>query len=226
MTTTLLEQLGLTRTPTDPYLVTATITSANTDAAIVTFTYRDEKHEGIIPAGEQIPGKYYKLGNTYPAVLLEEPKPHTKSLLSATHPHLIRQTLAGLVPEIRTGEIRILKIARDPGHRTKIAVAATVEELDPISRIVGRKSNRVRALRDFLGGEQVDIISWHPDPETFIRNALQPATVEDVKFDPKEPYLVTVTAPHHQMAAAVGNRGLNTSLAGRLTKHHITVEAT
>lgn len=141
--------------------------------------------------------------------------------LSCTRPELIALLAEGLVPELRDGTVRIMGLARSPGVRAKIAVAATVEGIDPVSTVVGRGANRVRALGALLGGERLDVVAWHDDDATYLRNAFAPASVSAIT--PRRERELEVAVPRHQMAAAVGERGLNASLAGQLVGVTVTV---
>lgn len=224
MTDTLLFDLGLLDTPTEfePYLVTATVVSANSDAAILTFQHGNKRVRGLLPVTEQPANSWWVAGESHTLALLAPPT-SPMPRLSAIHPTVITQSLAALVPEIRSGQVRVMRIARRAGLRTKVAVAATVPDLDPVSVTVGRRSNRVAALRKIIGGEQVDIVAWHSDPEAFIRNALQPAEIGELIFD-EGGLSVAAQTPSHQMSAAVGSGGLNSALAGYLTGFKIRIE--
>lgn len=198
-----------------PYLITATVTSSNTDAAVLSFTHAGQVVAGVLPITEQIPASTWAVGETHQVVLCEAITPGGRPRLSAVRRELVTETLAALSPEVRTGTVRIMAVARRPGVRTKVAVASTVADLDPVASCVGRAHNRVDALRAALGGEQVDIIAWHPDKEMFLRNALQPAAISTIEINLEEKTAVAA-APHHQMSAAVGAGGLNSALAGKL----------
>lgn len=223
MTDTLLFDLGLTETASDfePYLVTATVDSYNPDATILTFQHKNKRIHGVLPITEQPVNARWHKGGTHTLALLAPPT-SPMPRLSAIHPTVITQSLGALVPEIYAGDVRVMRIARRAGQRTKVAVAATQPGIDPVSVTVGRRSNRVLALREILGGEQVDIVAWHPDPETFIRNALQPAEIGELTFDAGGRSVAAQT-PSHQMSAAVGSGGLNSALAGRLTDFKIRI---
>lgn len=227
--TTLLAALGLDDAADlapdfAPRLVTATVTAANADTLTVTFDYAGHQHIGVLPVTEQVPGAAHPVGSEMVAVLCEPPTPGSRPRLSRVRRELVTETLASLSPEVRTGTVRIMGVARKPGVRTKVAVAATVADVDPVAACVGRAHNRVDALRAVLGGEQVDIIAWHTDQEIFLRNALQPASVGTVVIDAQEKS-ATATAPLHQMSAAVGGGGLNSALAGKLTSLLVRIVA-
>lgn len=219
MTTTMLEALGLApdagSAEFTPYLITATVTSSNADAAVLSFAHNAHTVAGVLPVTEQAPGASWAAGTTHTVVLCEAVTPGGRPRLSAVRRELVTETLASLSPEVRAGNVRIMGVARRPGLRTKVAVTSTIADLDPVAACVGRGHNRVDALRKALGGEQVDIVAWHPDTEMFLRNALQPAAITTIVITPEDKTAVAAT-PAHQMSAAVGAGGLNSALAGKL----------
>lgn len=204
----------------DPRVITATVTAANDDVATVTYTNIDGTvSSGRLPVSEfGNPGKWV-VGRTYLMLQLDDsPRP----LVSTADIRFVTALLDGISPEIRTGKVRVMDVARRPGQRTKVAVAATVDGIDPVAACVGRSHNRIDTLREALGGEQVDIVAWNPDIKIFLANALQPAQCVKVWTDPEKPVALAV-APDHQMSSAVGGNGLNSLLAGQLVKHVIRV---
>lgn len=225
MSTTLHEALGLTQddaTEFTPYLIRAEVLSANADAAVLSFTHNGRRRTGVLPVTEQAPGARWEPGQKVTAVLCEPVELTGHPRLSTVRRELVTDTLAALCPEIRTGAVRVMGVARKAGVRTKVAVAATTPDIDPVAACVGRGHNRVDALRAALGGEQVDIIAWHPDKAVFLSNALQPAAITAVDINAEE-RTATATAPPHQMSAAVGGGGLNSALAGRLVGLLVTI---
>lgn len=213
----LIASLGLTPGAADesalsPRVVTATVSAANADAALLHVAGPDGVQTGVMPVTEFYPNRRWAVGETYTLVQLDAgPRP----LLSAVRPQLVEALMVGISPEVRAGAVRVMGVARRPGLRTKVAVAATEAGVDPIAACVGRHHNRVDYLKAALLGEQVDIIAWHPDRAVFLRNALQPAAVSDVVID-EEARTAVAAAPSHQMSAAVGGGGLNSALAGHL----------
>lgn len=196
-------------------VVRATITSASDDVAQLT---TDAGVEARLPVSEFPPGHRFNVGQRYTLLKIsDEPRP----TLSAAAPELVEALLMGIVPEVRRGEVRVMAVARLAGTRTKVAVAATREGLDPVAACIGRRANRVKALARELGGERIDVIAWHDDPEKFLANAFAPANVAVREVEGKS---ATVTAPRHQMSAAVGGGGLNAALAGQLCGVHVSVE--
>jgi N utilization substance protein A len=142
--------------------------------------------------------------------------------VSATAPQVVAGLLDGFVPEVRDGVVRVMGVARAPGVRTKVAVASTVTGLDPVTVCVGRGASRVRAVSAVLGHERLDVVAWHPDRAEFLRSALAPAKVGDIRFDG---HTATVSTARHRMAQAVGEHGLNAQLAGQLAEVTVSVVA-
>lgn len=195
-------------------VVTAELVSATPDVAKV--RTRDG-HEGHLPVSEFFAGRRLRAGDRY---LLCEKLTEFGSQFTAAGPELIEGLLSGVSPEVRSGQVRIMGVARIPGVRAKVAVASTVEGVDPVASCIGREGNRVRYLNKALAGEQVDIVAWHPDRVAFLRSALQPATVEEIVVTGRHAIAV---APRHQMSTAVGRGGLNSQLAGQLTGLLVTI---
>lgn len=197
--------------------VTATFTSVSADVATL---HTSDGEDLLLPVTEWYPTRAWVVGERTVAVrTLRGSRPW----LSVTSPHLVSALLDGIVPEVREGIVRVMGVARAPGIRTKIAVAATVADIDPVLVCVGRSANRVKELTRLLHGERVDIIAWNPDPAVYLKNALAPAQVSSARITDKTRGEIEVTAPRHQMAAAVGEKGLNSSLAGQLCGVTVTV---
>jgi N utilization substance protein A len=127
------------------------------------------------------------------------------------------------VPEVAAGQVEIKSIAREPGSRTKIAVLAKAEGIDPIGSMVGQRGSRVMAVINELGGEKIDIVEYSEKPEKYIANAISPAKVLEVKIMPKNKALVLV--PEDQLSLAIGRDGQNVRLAAKLTGWKIDVRA-
>jgi N utilization substance protein A len=172
-----------------------------------------------MPVTEFYPHTQWRNGESY---VLEQIGSPPRPLLSAVRPELVAMLLDGYVPEIRNGLVRIMGIARAPGVRTKVAVAATDSSVDPVASCVGRSANRVRAIGQLLDGERIDIIPWHPEVTKFLANALAPAAVSRIEVHNDKAVAV---APAHQMSAAVGGGGLNAALAGQLVNLKVIVVA-
>lgn len=180
---------------------------------------------GILPKEEQIPGEFYKLGQRFKLYVLRVEKGTKEPLvfLSRAFPKFISKLFELEVPEIATGQVEIKAIAREPGSRTKIAVFSNVKEIDPIGSVVGQRGTRVLAVINELGGEKIDIVEYSDEPETFIKNALSPAKVSEVKILPKNKALCLV--PEDQLSLAIGKDGQNVRLAAKLTGWKIDVKA-
>lgn len=196
-------------------VVTATVTSATDDVALLALA---DGTEGIMPVSEFYPDRRWAVGDTYRLLRMGDgPRP----MLSAVRPELLIYLFEGIVPELRSGAVRIMEVSRAPGVRAKVAVAGTADDgLDPVASLIGRKANRVRSVAADLEGERIDIVAWHPDPQVFLANALAPAEVSRVEVDGRD---ATAFVPPHQMSAAVGGGGLNSVLAGQLVGLMVTV---
>jgi N utilization substance protein A len=194
-------------------VTTGVITAAGPDVATVVTRDGDI---ASLPSGEFYEGQPFEVGRSYLMLLGGDPLHAT-----VTDPDLVTAVYAGVTPELRTGTVRIISVARAAGQRTKIAVAATTETVDPVSALVGRDANRVRTVSAMLGGERIDVIQYHPYPVAYLIRALAPATVSRVEIAGQ---VATVFAPPHQMSAAVGHGGLNAQLAGKLLGLIVRVE--
>lgn len=164
----------------------------------------------LMPVTEFPPARVWRTGEEVLALRVDR---GGTVMLSMNRPELVVLLAEGIVPELRDGRVRIMGVSRAPGSRTKLAVAATADGVDPVNSIVGRSANRVRSLGKLLNGERVDVVAWHPDPAVYLANALAPASVLGVEIVDGN---ATARVPRHQMAGAVGERGLNASLAGQL----------
>ena len=143
-------------------------------------------------------------------------------ILSRTAPEFIRQLFENEVPEIEQGLLEIKAAARDPGVRAKIAVIAYDKRIDPIGTCVGMRGSRVTAVRNELGGEQVDIVLWAEDPAEFVIGALAPATVESIVVD-EDKHAMDVVVDEENLPKAIGARGQNVRLASELTGWQINI---
>ena len=180
---------------------------------------------GILPREEQVPGEFYRPGQRLKVFVLKvETTPKgPKIFLSRAYPKLISKLFELEVPEIAAGQVQIKSIAREPGSRTKLALASTEEGIDPIGSAVGQRGTRVQAVINELGGEKIDIIGWSENPEKFIANSLSPAKVLEVKILPKNKALCIV--PEDQLSLAIGKDGQNVRLAAKLTGWKIDVRS-
>lgn len=200
--------------------VTAEITAASADSALVSFAGQNgQSTSGILPVSAYTAGPVWGVGDKLVALQVASTP---KAMVSMTDARIVERLFAGVCPELREGRVRVMGVVRRAGQRTKIAVAPCEEGLDAVAALVGRAHNRVDYVKACLGGEQVDVVAWHPDKAVFLANALQPAEVVDVVIDEGKQVAVA-HAPKHQMAAAVGNGGLNSALAGELSGLNVKI---
>ena len=183
-----------------------------------------ERAEGIIPPSEQLKNERYTPRAGIKAMILEvkqTPK-GPRIILSRAHPDFVRRLFELEVPEILEGTVEVVRIARDAGFRTKMAVYSNSSDVDPVGACVGSKGSRVQAVVNELKGENIDIIHWTDDPFDFIANALAPAKVYSVEiFDDEE--RAEVIVPDDQASLAIGSNGQNVRLAIRLTGWDIDI---
>ena len=179
---------------------------------------------GVLFPEEQIQGERYRIGQRLRVLILEVQKdPRGPTIvLSRAHPKMLTKLFELEVPEIASGAVEIKSIAREAGARSKIAVVATEEGVDPIGSCVGQRGIRVQAVINELGGEKLDIIEWNEDAAKFISNALSPAKVLDVEIK-KEEKVARVEVPQDQLSLAIGKRGQNVRLAAKLTDWKIDI---
>lgn len=205
-----------TEVPAGAKAVTGLIVSISEDVATVRTMSGQDMY---LPVTEWYPRRRWSRGEKVVAVSREV---SGQAVASVVDPVLVAILLEGIVPEVRDGRIRVMGVARRPGVRNKVAVAATEPGLDAVASCVGRGAGRVRSLSSLLNGERVDIVAWDSDPLKYLVNAMAPARVTSAHLV-GEGDAVDVVTPRHQMAAAVGEAGLNSQLAGRLTGYSVTV---
>jgi N utilization substance protein A len=185
------------------------------------------KAEAVMPAREQVPTERYR-PNQRLKVLLTEVNAHARGpqlIVSRSDPRLIRRLFEQEVPEIQSGAVEIMEIAREPGLRSKVAVAARQEKVDPVGSCVGVRGVRIQNIVNELYGEKIDVIEWSPDVATFISNALSPAKPTNVSLDESgEQRVATVIVPSDQMSLAIGKEGQNARLAYKLTGWRIDIK--
>jgi N utilization substance protein A len=182
--------------------------------------------EAILPAVEQMRTERYRVGQRLKFYLLEV-APTAKGpqvVLSRSHPDLLRRLFELEVPEVLSGAVEVKSIAREAGYRSKIAVAARNEGIDPVGCCVGLRGIRIQNIMRELGGEKLDVVLWSSSPETFIANALSPAQVVSVTLDEKEG-IATVVVPDRQLSLAIGKEGQNARLAAKLTGWRIDIKS-
>jgi transcription termination/antitermination protein NusA len=181
--------------------------------------------QGVMFYNESIPGERYRIGERMKFFILavQEDARGPMIVLSRTHPKFIIKLFELEVPEIATGTVKIMAIAREAGGRTKLAVSSSTEGIDPVGSCVGQKGTRVMAVLNELGQEKMDIIKWDEDPEKFIAQAVSPAKVSRVEVSPRREAIIFV--PEDQLSLAIGRGGQNVRLAARLTGWKIDVRS-
>src|SRR5438067_4118993 len=183
--------------------------------------------EGIMPRSEQIPGENHEPRERIQALILEvrDTPAAIKIILSRSHPELIRRLFEREVPEVGERTIEIKALAREPGHRTKIAVSSIDTKVDAVGACVGVRGSRIKNIVDELGGEKIDIVRWNESSQILISNALKPAEVAEVSLC-FELGRATVVVNEDQLSLAIGKRGQNVRLAARLTGWDIDILTT
>ncbi|NIH81288.1 transcription termination factor NusA [Amycolatopsis viridis] len=183
--------------------------------------------EGVIPPGDQVPGERYEHGERIKAYVLTVSRSSRgpSIMLSRTHPNLVIRLFALEVPEIADGTVEIAAVAREPGHRTKIAVRSTVPGVNAKGACIGPMGQRVRNVMSELGGEKIDIVDYSEDPARFVGNALSPAKVVSVQVVDERAKTARVVVPDFQLSLAIGKEGQNARLAARLTGWRIDIRS-
>ncbi len=179
---------------------------------------------GIMPPSEQLPTEQYRAGSRL-KVYIVSVNATTKGpeiVVSRAHPEMVKKLFSVEVPEIQNGTVDIKAVAREAGHRTKIAVASTQPNIDPIGSCVGQRGSRVQTVINELGGEKVDIIEWSDDPVAFIGNALSPAKVISITLD-EATHTAKVEVKEDQLSLAIGKAGQNVRLAAKLSGWRIDI---
>jgi N utilization substance protein A len=185
------------------------------------------KIEAILPHNEQVPGEEYTHGERIRCYVVQVKKgPKGPSVtLSRTHPNLVKKLFALEVPEIADGTVEFAAIAREAGHRTKIAVRSRKAGVNAKGACIGPMGSRVRNVMTELHGEKIDIIDWSDDPADFVGNALSPARVSRVEVIDMDGRVARVTVPDYQLSLAIGKEGQNARLAARLTGWRIDIRS-
>ncbi len=184
------------------------------------------KVEALLPQAEQVPYERYDHAARLKAYIVEVRKTSKgpQIVVSRCHPGLIKRLFELEVPEISNGVVEIKACAREPGHRTKIAVWSNDPNVDPVGACVGARGARVRMVTNELRGEKVDIVPYSDDPAEFVARALQPARVKEVRLD-EETGTATVVVHDFQLSLAIGKEGQNARLAARLTGWRIDIKS-
>lgn len=182
--------------------------------------------EAILPASEQVPTEHYRIGQRLKLYLVKVMRGTrgTQLMVSRTHQGLLRRLFELEVPEIYAGTVEIKALAREPGYRSKVAVAARQEGVDAVGCCLGLRSIRIQNIIKELNGEKIDVIQWHPDPAVFIASALSPASVVKVEASDEEKG-ASVIVPDKQLSLAIGRGGQNARLAARLTGWRIDIKS-
>jgi N utilization substance protein A len=185
--------------------------------------------EATLPRNQTMPGERYYAHQKVRAYVLEVRKTTRgpQIILSRTHKNMLRRLLEYEVPEIYNGAVEIKSIAREPGHRSKVAVAARQEGVDPVGACVGMRGVRIQSIVKELNDEKIDVIEWNPEQATFIAKALSPARVTSVYLDddPISGRTAAVVVPDDQLSLAIGREGQNARLAAKLTNWRIDIKS-
>ncbi|HEY64559.1 MAG TPA: transcription termination/antitermination protein NusA [Caldilineae bacterium] len=198
------------------------------DYSTGTVTVNLDRAEGTMTKEDQIPSERYRPGHTVRALLVEVHRGNRGPIirLSRSHRNLLRRLLEKEVPEIFQGSVEIKAIAREPGQRSKVAVAPMQPGVDPVGSCVGMRGMRIQAIVNELNGEKIDIVEWSPDTATFIANALSPAKVTDVILEETpDNRTAIVIVPDNQLSLAIGKEGQNARLAAKLTGWRIDIKS-
>jgi N utilization substance protein A len=185
------------------------------------------KVEAVLPQSEQVPGETYPHGQRIRCVVVHVAKSFRgpQVTVSRSHPALVKKLFALEVPEIADGTVEIASIAREAGHRTKIAVRSAVSGVNAKGACIGPMGQRVRAVMSELHGEKIDIIDWSEDPGEFVGNALSPAKALKVEIVDLAARAARVTVPDYQLSLAIGREGQNARLAAKLTGWRIDIRS-
>ena len=182
--------------------------------------------EAILPALEQVRNERYRVGQRLKVCILQVMRT-TKGprvVVSRSHPDLLRRLLELEVPEVFNGTVEVKSIAREAGYRSKVAVTARQEGIDPVGCCVGLRGIRIQNIVNELNGEKIDVIMWSPEAATFITNALSPAQILSVGLN-REEGIATVVVPDKQLSLAIGKEGQNARLAAKLTGWRIDIKS-
>ncbi len=183
------------------------------------------KIEGVLPKKEQVPSERYKIGQRLRVYVMEMKRTGGRTpqvVVSRSSANMLKRMLEQEVPEIVDGTVVLKAYVREAGSRSKVAVWARQEGVDPVGACVGVRGSRINSISNELNGEKVDIIPWSPDPATFISNALSPAKPISVELREAD-HTAVVTVPDKQLSLAIGKEGQNARLAAKLTGWRIDV---
>ena len=202
-------------------IISGSVVRYESGTLIVSLNHRTE---GFMPKSEQIMGQTHRPGERIRCLILDvkEISNQVKIILSRTHPDFIRRLFELEVPEIAENIIEIRALAREPGYRTKVAVASSDEKVDPVGACVGVRGSRIKNIVDELGGEKIDIVRWNESSQVLITNGLMPAKVSETALC-FELGRATVVVDEDQLSLAIGKHGQNVRLAARLTGWDIDI---
>jgi len=182
--------------------------------------------EAVLPAVEQVHNERYRVGQRLKVYLLEVVRTNRgpRVVVSRSHPNLLRRLFELEVPEVFNGIVELKSIAREAGYRSKVAVAARQDGIDPVGCCVGLRGIRIQNIVSELSGEKIDVVMWNPSASAFIANALSPAQVLSVELNDEE-RVATVVIPDKQLSLAIGKEGQNVRLAAKLTGWRIDIKS-
>jgi N utilization substance protein A len=208
-------------------LITGTVQSVDYRSNAVTVTL-SKKAEGTLAAEDQLPNDRYRIGQSVRCLLAEVNKgtrgPQIR--LSRTHRNMLRRLLEREIPEIYNGTVEVKSIAREPGQRSKVAVAASQPGVDPVGSCVGLRGTRIQNIVDELNGEKIDVVEWSSEVRNFISNALSPARPSDtILLEDGDVRTAIVVVPDRQLSLAIGKEGQNARLAAKLTGWRIDIKS-
>ncbi|MDX2160435.1 MAG: transcription termination factor NusA [bacterium] len=206
-------------------LVTGTVQSVSPDRVMLSLG----RAEAVLPRAQQIPGERYKPHDKVRAYIMEVKKTNRgpQIVVSRSHRNMLRRLLEYEVPEIYNGQVEIKAIAREAGYRSKVAVSAQQDNIDPVGACVGMRGIRIQNIVKELHEEKIDVIEWNPNNEMFIKQALSPARVAGVYLedDPDTGRTAVVIVPDDQLSLAIGREGQNARLAAKLTGWRIDIKS-
>jgi N utilization substance protein A len=204
-------------------IINGTVQSIDSQSVILSLG----KAEAILIKSEQIPTERYHIGQRLRAYVVEVSKTSRGPQInvSRTHRNMLRRLLELEVPEIFNGTVEIKAIAREAGSRSKVAVAALQEGVDPVGSCVGMRGVRIQNIVNELNGEKIDVVAWDPALSSFVANALSPAKVMNVMLEEADGKTATVVVPDKQLSLAIGKEGQNARLAAKLTGWRIDIKS-
>ncbi len=208
-------------------VITAQVRSVDTLSGAVSLLL-DDKHECLMMREDQIPTEKLRRGDYLKVYVVDVHKSTRGPVIkiSRTHRNLLRRLMEQEIPEVRDGKVEIKSIAREPGHRSKVAVLATVPGLDAVGSCVGLRGLRIQNIVNELSGEKIDVVEWNETVNSYISNALSPAKVQAVLLDDDGAIkTATVVVPDRQLSLAIGKEGQNARLAAKLTGWRIDIKS-